>query len=248
MVLFPDRFRGQFCALHRPTGATPFTAPEMWIAWSHDLESWGNHEPLLVAKGRPGPAAASAPAPPIRVDDGWLVIYHGSRRSDVAGRVGQYVAAAMLLDAERPARIIAQGAERCFVPTEPFEREGFVPDVVFPTGTVHRGDKLLVYYGASDTFVGVAELSLSAILKNLGRTALIWESIFPNARNAICSPSGGSQQPCCAEYNTAHDTSIDVEIASWPASRKSDELPSSATTCRATAASPRSRTICAMPC
>lgn len=168
VVLFPDRFRGQFCALHRPTGATPFTEPEMWIAWSHNLESWGNHEPLLVAKGRPWASArVGAGAPPIRVDEGWLVIYHGSRRSEIAGRVGQYVAAAMLLDAERPARIIAEGSEALFVPTEPFERDGFVPDVVFPTGTVQRGDKLLVYYGASDTFVGVVEISLSAILKKL---------------------------------------------------------------------------------
>lgn len=168
VVLFPDRIRGQFCALHRPTGATPFTAPEMWIAWSHDLETWGHHEPLLVAAGRPwATARVGAGAPPIRVDDGWLVIYHGSRRSEIAGRVGQYVAAAMLLDVNQPSRIIAQSADALFVPTAAFEREGFVPDVVFPTGTVRRDDTLVVYYGASDTFIGVAELSLSAILNNL---------------------------------------------------------------------------------
>jgi predicted GH43/DUF377 family glycosyl hydrolase len=168
VVLFPDRFRGQFCALHRPTGATPFTAPEMWIAWSHDLESWGHHEPLLIAEGRPWASArVGAGAPPIRVDDGWLVIYHGSRRSEVPGRVGQYVAAALLLDANQPSRIIAESTDALFVPTEPFEREGFVPDVVFPTGTVRHGDSLLVYYGASDTFVGVAQLSLPEILKTL---------------------------------------------------------------------------------
>jgi beta-1,2-mannobiose phosphorylase / 1,2-beta-oligomannan phosphorylase len=168
-VLFPDRFRGQFCALHRPTGATPFTTPEMWIAWSHDLESWGNHEPLLIAAGRPWSSArVGAGAPPIRVDDGWLLIYHGSRRSDTPGRVGQYVAAALLLDANQPSRIIAESTDALFVPTEPFEREGFVPEVVFPTGVVRHDDTLLVYYGASDTFVGVAKLSLSATLKTLG--------------------------------------------------------------------------------
>ncbi len=168
VVLFPELLGGRYCALHRPTGATPFTAPEMWIAWSHDLESWGHHQPLMLAEGRPWASArVGAGAPPIRVDDGWLVIYHGSRRSEVPGRVGQYVAAALLLDANEPSRIIAESNDALFVPTEPFEREGFVPDVVFPTGTVRHDDTLLVYYGASDTFVGVAQMSLTAILKTL---------------------------------------------------------------------------------
>ena len=115
------------------------------------------------------------------------MIYHGSRRSEVPGRVGQYVAAALLLDANQPSRIIAESTEALFTPTEPFERDGFVPDVVFPTGTVRRGDTLLVYYGASDTIVGVAELSIDEILKNLGLTALIWENPLANAeRNLPC--------------------------------------------------------------
>jgi predicted GH43/DUF377 family glycosyl hydrolase len=168
VVLFPERVGGRFCALHRPTGATPYTAPEIWIARSHDLQCWGNHEPLPVAKGQPWASArVGAGAPPIHLDDGWLVLYHASRKSDVAGRVGQYVGAAMLLDVDQPSRILAQSSDALLVPTESFERDGFVPDVVFPTGVVRRDDKLLVYYGASDTFVGVAEVSLSAILHAL---------------------------------------------------------------------------------
>ena len=56
--------------------------------------------------------------------------------------------------------MIARSVEPLFTPTEPFEREGFVADVVFPTGIVARGESLLVYYGASDTYTGMAELSL----------------------------------------------------------------------------------------
>ena len=48
-----------------------------------------------------------------------------------------------------------------------FEREGFVADVVFPTGVVFRGETLAVYYGASDTFTGVAELSRQEVLNSL---------------------------------------------------------------------------------
>ena len=54
-----------------------------------------------------------------------------------------------------------------FRPTEPFEREGFVADVVFPTGMVTRRNRLVVYYGASDTYTGVAELPLEETLASL---------------------------------------------------------------------------------
>jgi predicted GH43/DUF377 family glycosyl hydrolase len=39
-----------------------------------------------------------------------------------------------------------------------------VPGVVFPTGVVQRDDRLLVYYGAADTFTGLVELSTSELL------------------------------------------------------------------------------------
>jgi predicted GH43/DUF377 family glycosyl hydrolase len=49
------------------------------------------------------------------------------------------------------------------LPEANFEREGFVPNVVFPTGIVPDGENLLVYYGAADTFTAVAEFSLKAV-------------------------------------------------------------------------------------
>jgi predicted GH43/DUF377 family glycosyl hydrolase len=72
-----------------------------------------------------------------------------------------------VLDAQDPRRVGARSSEPLFAPTEPFEREGFVADVVFPTGVVSRGDSLAVYYGASDTYTGVAELSLQEVLASL---------------------------------------------------------------------------------
>ncbi|RME90094.1 MAG: glycosidase, partial [Verrucomicrobia bacterium] len=43
--------------------------------------------------------------------------------------------------------------------------QGFVPNVVFPTGIVPRGDSLWVYYGAADESCGVVELSLPEVLE-----------------------------------------------------------------------------------
>jgi predicted GH43/DUF377 family glycosyl hydrolase len=41
---------------------------------------------------------------------------------------------------------------------------GGLRDVVFPCGTVLRGDTLYVYYGGADKYVGLATVPLSALL------------------------------------------------------------------------------------
>jgi len=81
-----------------------------------------------------------------------------------ASGVGAYSAGALLLDLDEPHHVVGKSAEPILVPETDFEREGFVPNVVFPTGAVDRGDTLLVYYGAADTVCAVAELSKAEIL------------------------------------------------------------------------------------
>ena len=73
----------------------------------------------------------------------------------------------MLLDAGDPARVLRRSIGPILSPTEPYERGGFVPDVVFPTGTVEGGDALSVYYGAGDTHTAVAATSLSDLIAQL---------------------------------------------------------------------------------
>lgn len=167
VVLFPEKVANEHVALHRPNGRTPFTAPEMWIARSRDLVAWGGHAPVFAEKVGWESGRVGAGAPPLRTPLGWLEIYHGNRRPTEPGAVGQYVAAAIVLDAEDPSRVVARSVEPLFTPTEPFEREGFVADVVFPTGIVARQNRLVVYYGASDTYTGVAELPLEETLASL---------------------------------------------------------------------------------
>ena len=78
--------------------------------------------------------------------------------------VGAYSAAAFLLDLNEPHRIVRKSSEPILVPEADFEQEGFVPNVIFPTGVVDRGDTLLIYYGAADTVCAVAELSKADVL------------------------------------------------------------------------------------
>ena len=73
----------------------------------------------------------------------------------------------MLLDPDDPARIRARTPEPIFAPEAAFERQGFVPDVVFPTGIVEAGETLLVYYGAADACTAVVGLDRAEVLAAL---------------------------------------------------------------------------------
>ncbi len=167
VVLFPERIGGDFVALHRPNPATPFCRPEMWIARSPDLRHWGRHACLHGGGGAWETGRVGAGPPPVRVDGGWLEIYHGNRRPTKPGEVGAYSTGVLLLDLEDPSRVIARTPDSIFEPTAEFERKGFVPDVVFPTGIVDSPDGWLVYYGAADSCSAVVEFRREELLAAL---------------------------------------------------------------------------------
>ena len=164
VVLFPEQINGEFVALHRPNGHTPFTRPEIWLARSPDLHHWGKHEPLILSTQSWGSGRIGMGPPPIRTALGWLAIYHGNTQPTRPGEVGIYSAGALLLDLDDPSRVIGRTLEPFFEPTTNFEREGFVPDVVFPTGIVRKEDSLMLYYGAADSCTAVVEFSLAQLL------------------------------------------------------------------------------------
>ena len=157
VVLFPEQIGGMHAALHRPMCATPFARPEIWTARSEDLVHWGMHAPLLIPSGEWQSGRVGAGAPPLRIEDGWLELYHGNRRPARPGEVGAYFGGAIVLAPSDPARVLRHLDEPFLVPEADFEVDGFVPNVVFPTGVVRDGEVLLVYYGAADAVTAVAE-------------------------------------------------------------------------------------------
>jgi predicted GH43/DUF377 family glycosyl hydrolase len=167
VVLFPEQIDGQYIALHRPSGSAGFARPEMWLARSPDLIHWGEHQHLLGVGASWDSGRIGAGPPPLRVPEGWLVIYHGNERPKRPGDVGSYSAGAILLAYEDPRRILRRSTVPLFTPQADFEREGFVSNVVFPTGIVADGHSLFVYYGACDTISAVVQLSLDEILDSL---------------------------------------------------------------------------------
>jgi predicted GH43/DUF377 family glycosyl hydrolase len=52
-------------------------------------------------------------------------------------------------------------------PSSPYEVEGFYGNVVFTNGQVVRGDEVLLYYGAADSYTCGARFSITEILNSL---------------------------------------------------------------------------------
>ena len=79
----------------------------------------------------------------------------------------RYCLGAILLDLEHPSKVIARSEEPIMEPIAEYERTGFFGDVIFTNGHIVRGDKIEMYYGAADEFVGLATFSIKEILKTL---------------------------------------------------------------------------------
>lgn len=161
VVLFPERVEGKYYALHRP--ASPlFGKQEVWIAESPDLRCWGNHRYLMGP--RPDywdEIKIGASAVPFKIEQGWLEIYHGVDQKN------RYCLGAVLMDSQEPWKVIARTERPIFEPEAEYECNGFFGNVVFSCGLLCEDDKLKIYYGAADTVICYAELSLQETIKGL---------------------------------------------------------------------------------
>lgn len=164
VVLFPERIGGNYYALHRPTAAHDFSRPEIWLASSPDLIHWGVHQPLLGSNTAWDCGRIGAGTPPIRTREGWLVIYHGNNKAEGDNGIGSYGAGQLLLDLDQPWQIRSAGTQVLAAELD-YECQGFVPNVIFPTGLIQQGESLLIYCGAADTATCVVELGLADLLE-----------------------------------------------------------------------------------
>lgn len=160
IVFFPEKFDDDYLAIHRPNPHLHFAPPGMWLARSADMRRWGGHRVLHAGSSDWEAGRIGAGPPPIKTDDGWMLIYHGKAGTAEEGTVATYSAGIIMLDRDDPSRIIAHAREPFMVPETDFETGGFVPSVVFPTATIQRDNRLLVYYGAADTSTGLVEYNM----------------------------------------------------------------------------------------
>ncbi len=161
-AMMPRRIDGRFALLHRPMADA---AAHVWISFSPDLRHWGGHKLVLPARrGGWWDANKVGLSPPlIETPRGWLMIYHGVRRT-ASGSIYRVGLALMALD--RPDQCLLRGDAWVFGPETPYEYMGDVPNVTFPCGSTlaDDGDTINLYYGAADTTIALATGSLRGAL------------------------------------------------------------------------------------
>jgi predicted GH43/DUF377 family glycosyl hydrolase/glycosyltransferase involved in cell wall biosynthesis len=163
VVLFPEKVGGRYLAFTRPMPGSFGRVLGIWLAESDDLEHWGGHRPVAQPRRNAwDEMRIGASLVPIRIDRGWLAVYHG------ADRANRYAVGALLVDADDPSKVVARSTRPLMVPDQPYERTGFLHDVVFPSGHVELGDgRIRIYYGAADSVVCGADVAINDILANL---------------------------------------------------------------------------------
>jgi predicted GH43/DUF377 family glycosyl hydrolase len=185
-VWFPEPVDGSYLMLHRPMwdlswivpGEGSFLPagidddrPGIWLSSVpveeverdiRNLVRLRDHRLVAMSEYEWEALKIGAGPPPIRVDEGWLLLHHGvtgemDPATDQQQRV-RYEAGALLLDADDPGRVLARTVEPLLSPEAPEERAGTVPNVVFPTAIEEIEGALYVFYGMADTSIGVARL------------------------------------------------------------------------------------------
>lgn len=168
MILFPKKIKKNFALLHR-------ILPDIQLAyfrhfkqlnnafWRRHIQNLQKHV-VLENKHWFETRNIGGGCPPIETPDGWILIYHAVEESN-HGRI--YHASAVLLDKRNPQKVIAHLHRPLFSPTEPWEKSGFVSNVVFPTGTAIFGQDLYIYYGAADKYVAVASVNIVDLIHEM---------------------------------------------------------------------------------
>ena len=172
LVFFPRKIKGKLCFFHRIKPSILLTSVLSLsdltpLFWAQFLEQKAAHtlnfhyqfiEPNYVGAG----------CPPVETDIGWVFIYHAAYESQ--GQITYQVHVA-LLDLDDPLKIIAQLPYPILEPIMDYERFGNVPDVVFPTACLVQNDMLYLYYGAADTCIACALISMidlkEALIENI---------------------------------------------------------------------------------
>jgi predicted GH43/DUF377 family glycosyl hydrolase len=152
--IFPEKINGRWVMYHR-------IPPHIWIAYSDDLKSWGETSIVLSPRKGWNDFKIGGGAPPIKTEEGWLIIYHA------VDREWNYWLEAAVADLNRPQKIIKRGDDPILKPEEEYEVKGDVPNTIFTCGAVLRDDTVYLYYSGADTVMCVATANIHELLESL---------------------------------------------------------------------------------
>jgi predicted GH43/DUF377 family glycosyl hydrolase len=151
MALFPRQVGSQYAMIARQDNEN------LYLIYSDDLYTWNGGRAILRPKFPWEFVQIGNCGSPIELDEGWLLFTHG------VGPVRKYSIGAVLLDKSDPSKVLARAREPLVRP-EAFEREGYVPNVVYTCGAMRHNDQIILPYAVSDTFCTFATVKIAALL------------------------------------------------------------------------------------
>ena len=175
-VLFSRKINGNFVLLSRPSdsGHTPFG--DIFLSESPDMLYWGKHRHVMGKSPEWWESVKiGGGAAPIETSEGWLLFYHG-----VTGTCNGYVYSigGAILDIDNPSVVKYRCENFLLTPEEWYEERGFVPNVTFPCATIHDAatGRIAIYYGAADSYVGVAFTTADEVINYIKEHSVVREN------------------------------------------------------------------------
>lgn len=162
VAIFPEKIGGRYYTLHRPA-VKHLGNLAIWMASSENLLDWGGHRAIIGPRpGKWDSERVGGGASPVRTSEGWLELYHGCDETT------RYCTGALLLDLEKPWKVLARSDQAFLVPETPYEREGLLPNIIFQSGLIDNGDGSLdLFYGGGDRLTCGCRVSLQDVLNSL---------------------------------------------------------------------------------
>lgn len=160
-VILPEKIGGKYVIFHR-------VYPNILIHYTDDIEKLGISEYVQAHGQIPRREKSwdsrklSIGSTPIRIKDGWLVIYHAVDDKDSA----KYKIGAMILDANDPSQVLYRTSSPILEPRESYENE-WKFGIAYPSGATIKDGTLFVYYGGGDRHVCVATANLEQFIEEL---------------------------------------------------------------------------------
>ncbi|MCL5016218.1 MAG: hypothetical protein M1312_01220 [Patescibacteria group bacterium] len=207
MALFPEKINGKMWAVltantDRPPAKISLASfdkeEEMWDEsyWQNWYKNIDKH--LLPLERRPQDHVEVG-APPIKTKEGWLLVYSYIRNYFSPQKV--FGIEAVLLDLKNPAKIIGRTNFPILQPEEYYEKYGFVPNIVFPSGAILKKDLIYLYYGSADTTCSVAFLPLSSLTSDMLKKDTASIGFSRAKENPILTPNKDSSWETKAVFN-----------------------------------------------
>ena len=175
-VLFPEKINGKYMRFDRPNKVQleggPSSGSAIYLSESEDLFSWQPVKSVMSGRFHYWDENIGSGPAPVKTREGWLHVYHGVAMHFASSNI--YQAGVSLHDLYDPSIVLGRGKYNILEPRELFELVGQVPNVVFPSGMIVKEydeegfanpeSKVLVYYGAADTSVGLATSTIEELL------------------------------------------------------------------------------------